>query len=509
MPRAGFRNRHLIAAGTGYFALTSAMLAPSLALAPAIVLLAGCLAAVAIVWTGSGDDGGAFLDAPVNGRLFAGCLVASFAMIVLGGAGHFLHTPNDWLIRDAVLADLSRAPPPLAYSYDGVEYLLRAPLGMYLLPAMVGRAFGLYSAHMALLAQNAALFGSSLYLFGSAAPRARAEVIALVLLTGGLDIIPSVLEALVRVRMGDHFWMRSGLIAWESHDFSYWYTAPSLFWVPNHALPAWWFAGLALTATRGRLDIASLTASFAPLLAWTPLGIVAAPLILILLGCRRPIVYLRDRRVWLAAVSGCLFLPVFFYLSLDAATVPSKWLAASDGFVRSYIVNTLVQLPQALFLIWNWRLVPREDRSLLLLAIGLLLVMPIYSFGEFDDFLQRGCIIPMAIMAFEFAVVVAQIKPVPFSPQRLAALIIVGLGLFAPGFEIMRSFLRAPFAISDCTLVEAWRDIDYSPILTNYLARLDHAPEALATRPSGPAIPYVPRSCWPDHPMAIGVYGRK
>jgi len=54
----------------------------------------------------------------------------------------FLFRALDWRVRDAVLADLTRSSFPIGYNIDGVDYILRAPLGMYMFPAAVGHVFG-------------------------------------------------------------------------------------------------------------------------------------------------------------------------------------------------------------------------------------------------------------------------------------------------------------------------------------------------------------------------------
>ena len=99
-------HRHLIGATSGVFVLGAVAFAPSLQLRPALATLAGCAGVFAIVWTSRGDD--AFLAETIDARFWAGCLLASLAILIVGGEGHFLHATNDWLIRDAILADMAR-----------------------------------------------------------------------------------------------------------------------------------------------------------------------------------------------------------------------------------------------------------------------------------------------------------------------------------------------------------------------------------------------------------------
>ncbi len=87
-------------------------------------------------------------------RLSAACAVAAFALTTIGGEGRLFPATADWLIRDAILHDLVQQAWPFAYRIDGKDWTLRAPLGMYLIPALCGKLAGLFAAHLALWAQN-------------------------------------------------------------------------------------------------------------------------------------------------------------------------------------------------------------------------------------------------------------------------------------------------------------------------------------------------------------------
>ena len=79
--------------------------------------------------------------APSRVPVMALVIVLGAALIVfaLGGEGRMFFANADWQVRDAVLADMAKQPWPFAYLIHGKAMLLRAPLGMYLLPAMFGR----------------------------------------------------------------------------------------------------------------------------------------------------------------------------------------------------------------------------------------------------------------------------------------------------------------------------------------------------------------------------------
>jgi hypothetical protein len=89
---------------------------------------------------------------------------------------------------------------------------------------------------------------------------------------------------------------------------------------------------------------------------------------------------------------------------------------------------------------------------------------------------------------------------------RLAVVAIFGIGLFGPGFEIMRALTRARFAISDCTFMQAWYDTDHSGMPANYLARLGRVQPWLMRLDSVQPLPFAAKACWPDHPLPATIH---
>src|SRR3546814_106374 len=170
---------------------------------------------------------------PAWRRMFLLALVA-LAIFVLGGEGRFFYASPDWQVRDSVLRDLVVYPWPFAYSFDRHVELLRAPLGMYLLPAISGKAFGLRAADLALLIQNSLLltliFGLGSMLFTTS--RARARALVIVIFFSGMDVIGQLLQWHVNGHpFPDHI-EQWGITQYSSHI-----TQAS--WVPLHALAGW------------------------------------------------------------------------------------------------------------------------------------------------------------------------------------------------------------------------------------------------------------------------------
>ncbi len=501
-------HRHLIAATSGVFILSDAVFALSLQPLTAIAVIAGCVGALAIIATARGGDSDGFLAARVDARFFLGCLAASLIIFVLGGEGHFFYAVGDWLIRDAALADVARTGVATVYAYEGHDYALRAPLGMYLLPGLVWKAAGLFGAHLAMLAQNTGLLASTLYVLGSLVPRRRIAALTLFLLFAGVDILPVLAIAWQRYAQGHPFSLPHSTVAWLP-SFTFWYPLPSLFWVPNHTLPAWWGCALALLVVRRRIDLAAFAAAMAPMALWTPLGIVGWPPFLLLMAAAAPVASIRCVRNWLAAGSGCLFLPVAIYLTTASESIPAHWAVLQDGFWPVLVAMLLVQIPHALIVACFWRRVCARDRGLLGLSIALLILIPFYDFGPINDLAVRGSNMPLAILDFEFALVALQIMADKASGGRLAVALVIGLGLFGPGFELVWPLTRPRFNISDCDLLQASDDYTQRAQIerfrgglpTHYVAPVERMPPWLIRFDGAKPISYAPKSCWPDHPV--------
>ena len=177
---------HIVIGGALVFVASDLTFAMNLRLLPGLIAGAGCLgAAVVIVRTARYDR---FLSTPLDLQYLGLCMATSFTLCLLAGQGHIFYAAEDWLIRDAVLADLSVSALP-GYAWNGETWVLRAPLGMYLLPGALGRVAGLGAAHTLMFVQNAALTGCALYLIAEAFQRRTLGFLVIFVLFSGLDFL--------------------------------------------------------------------------------------------------------------------------------------------------------------------------------------------------------------------------------------------------------------------------------------------------------------------------------
>lgn len=486
--QVGVSNLRLLQGSSLTFLVPNAILAFGFGAAPAGVVLFGCfLAAFILLRLERKRDG--LLAAPIELATLGGCAAAAAALLLLAGETHLLFTNWDWLIRDGVLSDLVRQGFPAFYCYESQDYLLRAPLGMYLLPAAVGHFGGLKAAHLALLAQNASLLALCLYFVALLASTARRPVFLLLfVLFSGLDALPQLL--LHGLEIPDHLEWWAGFIQYSSH-------VTQLFWVPNHALPGWWLAVLLLLFVRGEMDFAVLLATFAATPLWSPLSALGAAPLVALLGLPLGRVLFAPR-ILAAGLAGLALAPVAIYLTLDATAVRREWLVFQDGFALLYAVFIAVEIPQAAIVVAAWSKIERCDRALVAAAIAILLVIPVYLFGPSNDLAMRASITPLFLLAFAFAKVATS---TPRDGRPLASIIsaVAIVSAATPLVEVKRALVEPAYAISDCGFLTAWKKADPTTWPANYLARIAAVPSWLM-KPSEARLTVEDKTCWPDHP---------
>ena len=480
------------------FILPSALFATKMGPLAGVPILAGCALAYFVLWRATPQRSDALLASPIDWKLFCTCGAAALGLCLLGGEAHIFYPNKDWLIRDAVLSDIVSNGYPLLYHYEGQDYLLRAPLGVYLAPAFFGQLAGLRSAHWALLAQNSALLTTILYFVGLLARQRAYLVLLLVLGFSGLDIVPTAVESVLR-RIDEGVWPPIDHIEWWNQLVQYSSHITQLFWAPNHALPGWQLGVLVLLYGRREIDLATMLAVLAPLMFWSPLAAVGVTPIVALYCLETPRRELLQARGLQAIASGLLFLPLAYFITRGAGENSHSLLMAIDGYPPLYIIFLAVEIPHALILAAAWSKVEVCDRRPLLVALLVLALLPMFEFGQGNDLAMRASITPLFLLAFAFARLVAASLPLRRNWQSAGIATIVTLAIPTPGLEIARAFTPT-FAISDCNFLTSWRKVSPKTNSANYLAKPDQIPDWLVA-PVGPVLSLEDRRCWPDHPI--------
>ncbi len=487
------RDRAVVAVVSLMVLLPSFLFAPVLRAFPAALLMAGCCGAFWLVLGPKPVSDDDVLRRPLRVRQLSACIGLAFVIFLLGGETHLFYATEDWSIRDAVLADLVSHGNPVLYDWNGATYLLRAPLGMYMVPAFVGRGLGLFAAHVALLGQNATLLGATLYLLMSLG-RGWAHL-AILIAFGGLSIVGALL---LSTAGQDHYWphlQRWGMDTWHPF-YQYSSSIVQFFWVPNHALPGWWLATLLLLNTRSTVDVATIGVSVAALAFWSPLAVLPFIPWLVFVVATQWREVLFARRTWVGFIIAAAFLPIVAYLLLAPATIAHDSPLSQNNFLLWYVIFILFQLPVLRLVGAQWSDVPREWRALFVINGAILLALPFFKFGPNNDLVMRGSITSLVIVAFVFGALAPREK----GKLVVAALayVLIAIGSVPAMYEVYRAIVKPRYAISRCSLQEASLAIDKQGLPSNYIAPATAMPNWLIDLRGIEAVGFVDRPCWPD-----------
>lgn len=416
---------------------------------------------------------------PGRTGLIAIALVA-LAWTALAGIGHFVYANADWITRDAVLRDLVATPWPPMYESDGATALiLRAPVGFYLPVAAAGSLLGLQLADLLLYLWSATGFALTLAAAASLFHTRRERVLAIVLMLafGGLDLIGFPLMRGRWPAPGEH-------IEWWASFAQYSSNSTLMFWVPNHALPAWLGLLLALRHWRTPVLARMSLMLMAAIALWSPLSAVGlVPFFLAGLDWRR------DLRTLFATRSGLPFLAlaalVARYITLDAQTIAHGWaidlFPTASTFWFHYSAFCLLEFGLlALLLAWL-----RAVDAKVVIAVLVLLALPFLHFGAGNDLVMRASIPALAVLAL------AAVRPLLASDRLLSRgllALVLGIGAVGAAQEPARALLTPRWALTGRTLKQI--SADQSPfglalLPPNYVGHLNQPGlQALLRAPS-------------------------
>lgn len=492
MSADGMRNKTLIGLLSVLLFLPSAAFALVLRPAPAAVVLAGCALGLGLILRGL--RGTEFPDAPLDGRALALCVALACALLVLGGALHFFYAPLDWRIRDAVLADLTRDGLLVAYRDKGVDYVLRAPLAMYVLPSLVGRLAGLPAAHVALLTQNAVFLGSLLYLLLKLG-RGWLQL-AIVILYGGLSIIGLMIIHALAGAVRNEFVIKYGLDAWSPY-FQFTGSVSQFIWAPNHALPGWWLACLVILRLRGQVDTAIIAATIAGAIFWSPLVVIPVACWLVWLAARDWRGHFLNVRVWLAVASGLCFAPLALFLVAGFGSIAQGVSTEKPLFALVYCLFMAVQMGPMGYVLANRAQLDKAEWQMFALSAATLFVLPLIHFGPSNDLVMRGSIAPLTLAAFLFGGMVARLAPTRSGMFALGC-VLAALSSASAWFDLSRAVRQSRYEISDCTLFEANDALGGRGVPTNYVVTIEQMPAWLMQSHDATPVSRRARRCWSD-----------
>jgi hypothetical protein len=404
--------------------------------------------------------------------------LAGFAWAAFGGAGHFFYANSDWTVRDAVLMDLVHAPWPPAYAEQGGDpVILRTTLGYFLPAAALGSLLGAGTADALLYAWTG--LGTALFFLLLPLPPAGmrlAVALGVVVLFSGMDAAGVLLIAGQLPAPPLH-------LEWWAHPLQYSSHATQLFWVPNHALPAWIAAAMFYRHWRNGAfwRPAILTAVLLPL--WTPFAAIGmAPYVALIavdrlqrgLGLRLPLALLGPAILLLGLQAR--------YLGLDFATLGASTpdLVVFDAGKSLFRYARFALLEFALLAAVLFVLL-RHSRSLCALAFGVLAALPlVVSFGPSNDIVMRASIPSLAILSILSIRALDESRGSAGRLPRALLVVILAMGAVTPAYEFWRALARPRWTPSiEHTLLDATQ----GQLPPHYVGRLNRADLKAILRP--------------------------
>ena len=215
----------------------------------------------------------------------------------------------------------------------------------------------------------------------------------------GLDVVGTVL----RVPAAIEHWDVTKHLEWWAGRYQYSSMTTQLFWVPNHALGAWLGIGL-LCRQRGADAVdALLPMTVVAVALWSPLAALGLV----------PFVLLRVWQVSIGERSSRLFHPGLGtrtrggargrrLLTLDAGRIPKGWTIGHEGFGPGAIAEDLWRQAEFFLLeagLLGLAILSIRRSAAVVLALCVLAVLPVVSFGGANDFVMRVSIPSLTVLA--------------------------------------------------------------------------------------------------------------
>lgn len=418
------------------------------------------------------------------------CILVATVLLMLGGEGRLFYAPTDWQVRDALLADMGRHRWPFDYWLDGRSQIVRAPVGMYLLPALLGGASQV-GRDWILLFQNSLLLGLLFALGSTLFEGRRARWIALTIFVAfsGLDVLGNLIQqwATGKARW-DHI---------EDWAAGYQYSAhiTQLFWVPQHALAGWTVALVYLLWRKNLVSIGIFGATLPLAAIWSPLILFGALPFALFAGLQA-----FGRRSWdwrdllLCLIASGIAVPALVYLSTDSAAVGGGLRAPN---LILYVLIILFEVTPFLLPV----LLDRHnsvDRISLAISTVCLFLMPSWSIGMFNDFQTRASIMPLAILAVAYADWATRLAG---WREKVSFVIIIVLGSVTGVIGIANGLRFAPSPVPHCSVAGVWeRQSTLHPPHSAYFTARDAFPFSIV--PVDQVSSVSPNQCW-DRPWRM------
>jgi hypothetical protein len=393
--------------------------------------------------------------------LLQGAVIAALFLWLCGYVRPFGHT-YDWLKHFAVINELAQHPWPPINEATGT--FLRYSLGYYLIPGLFTKAFGSRWIELFVFLQT--WIGLCLLLalvLQKVRPTRPLLFVLLFLLFSGLDLVGWLIHGSSQSLLAHKEWWAGGhyAFAYEGH-------ATLFIWVPQHALAG--MLGLALVLPDQGYSASSryLGLLGAAVLFWSPFALIGlVPFALATVLRSEPRAFLDWGNVLCVVTLG---IPLASYLTAGSADVPHGFNWDHEGF--SWLGYAEFLALEIGFYLLALRLYGWQYLRYPVIVIVVLLLLPLYRIGMFNDFTMRVCIPAIMLLAIAASAAIADARSLRCIP--LAILMLVGsitsvlefLGRGGDGVVVAREQ-----TLRSGTLAEPPFAVQYNAPLPNWVLR--------------------------------------
>lgn len=342
-----------------------------------------------------------------------GMIIGSSLVIIawcfLSGIGEFAHCTEDHAVRYAILNDLVKYKWPVFYDLSNQSLPeVKAIVGtdkvafayyftFYMIPALIGKIFGLTVARVAILLWSA--LGLFLAMLGVAFfhKKMSPAILVIFIFFAGFDILPFLWRLYVQKLDAN----------WEG--WNYGYNIHGVFCqtmnVYNQSIPGWLLTILLLTMPDNKYvgTMGSLMFCYSP---WATIGILPVAIYQVLRNDEK-----KDKKTFLKDLFGIgnIIIPIVIFISFAAFYSANSNATEYKGFswkffysigecIESYILYLVFE-----FGIWAAILFKSQRKNKLYwIVIATLVVLPVYQVSFANDFLMRGTLSPMFILMVMF-----------------------------------------------------------------------------------------------------------
>jgi hypothetical protein len=429
-------------------------------------------------------------------KFFLISLLIAAVWVYFSGIGGYTFQNSDFEARNTIFHDLINHNWPVKYDYRQVPELQNtfgetAALVYYFpywLPAaLVGKAFGWLPANNMLYLWTVLGVTICFHLVARYTKIRKSWVLVLFVLWSGMDIFGqaaihaltqkppylSVFDLLQKQQL--EWWAEPGkLFQYSSHT-------TQLFWVFNQALPAWMVTLLVLNQKKyeGIIFTSTLIFLFAPIPAIGLAPFVAYKIFEKIpfesLKMVIPQVMRRIREITTIqniVSGGVLFVTALLFFSANVSGSSQQGFASNQHgftwellpqsistgqFIYIYILFCLVEFVPLVILAWN-----SDNRALLIITFGILLLLPLYKYGVNNDFAMRSSIPALLCLYLLFIKKINThfLSPDTFQKGIYSAIILFVLLFSAvtPLHEILRS--RDMVESGFPSFADSWKTFD-------------------------------------------------